>query len=91
MRQHSVQRDAQSLRVDFVVTDRFHEIPVVYTGILPDLFREGQSIIATGRMDNGRFRAREVLAKHDETYMPKEVADAIAKAKAQAATGTQLQ
>ena len=91
VREHSVQRDAQSLRVDFVVTDRFHEIPVVYTGILPDLFREGQSIIATGRMDNGRFLAREVLAKHDETYMPKEVADAIAKAKAQAATGTQLQ
>ena len=82
VREHSVQRDAQSLRVDFVVTDRFHEIPVAYTGILPDLFREGQSIIATGRMDDGHFVAREVLAKHDETYMPKEVADAIAKAKA---------
>ena len=81
VRENSVQRDAQSLRVDFTVTDRFHEIPVAYTGILPDLFREGQSIIATGRMENGRFVAREVLAKHDETYMPKEVADAIAKAK----------
>ena len=79
--ERSIQRDSQTLRVDFTVTDRFHEIPVAYTGILPDLFREGQSIIATGRMEGGRFVAREVLAKHDETYMPKEVADAIAKAK----------
>jgi len=79
--EHSVIRDTQSLTVAFTVTDRFREIPVEYTGILPDLFREGQSIIATGRMDNGRFVAREVLAKHDETYMPKEVADAIKKAK----------
>jgi cytochrome c-type biogenesis protein CcmE len=84
--EHSVQRDTQSLRVDFTVTDRFKQIPVAYTGILPDLFREGQSIIATGRLQNGRFEAREVLAKHDETYMPKEVAAAIAKAKAQAAS-----
>jgi len=84
--EHSIARDANSLRVDFTVTDRFRQIPVAYTGILPDLFREGQSIIASGRMDNGRFQAREVLAKHDETYMPKEVAAAIAKAKAQAAT-----
>jgi len=82
VREHSVQRDQQSLRVDFTVTDRFHEIPVAYTGILPDLFREGQSIIATGRMEDGRFVAREVLAKPDETYMPTEVSDAIAKAKA---------
>jgi len=80
--EHSIQRDSTSLKVDFVVTDRFHDMPVQYTGILPDLFREGQSIIATGKMDNGHFAAREVLAKHDETYMPKEVADAIAKAKA---------
>jgi len=70
------------LQVDFTVTDRFHDMPVVYTGILPDLFREGQSIIATGKMDDAHFVASEVLAKHDETYMPKEVADAIAKAKA---------
>ena len=81
VREHSVQRDDQSLRVDFTVTDRFHEIPVAYTGILPDLFREGQSIIATGHMEDGRFVAREVLAKHDESYMPKEVADAIRRAK----------
>jgi len=80
--EHSVQRDPSSLKVNFTVTDRFHDMPVEYTGILPDLFREGQSIVATGRIANGRFVAREVLAKHDETYMPKEVADAIAKAKA---------
>jgi cytochrome c-type biogenesis protein CcmE len=57
-------------------------MPVEYTGILPDLFREGQSIVATGRAEGDHFAAREILAKHDETYMPKEVADAIAKAKA---------
>ncbi|MGA8278984.1 MAG: cytochrome c maturation protein CcmE [Rhodanobacteraceae bacterium] len=80
--EHSLKRVDSSLESDFTVTDRFHEIPVVYTGILPDLFREGQSIIATGTLHDGRFVATEVLAKHDETYMPKEVADAIAKAKA---------
>jgi cytochrome c-type biogenesis protein CcmE len=80
--ENSLKRDSASLKSDFVVTDRFHDIPVEYTGILPDLFREGQSVIATGKMDNGHFVAREVLAKHDESYMPKEVADAIAKAKA---------
>jgi cytochrome c-type biogenesis protein CcmE len=79
--ENSFKRDPSSLKVAFAVTDRFHEIPVEYTGILPDLFREGQSVIATGRMDGNRFVAREVLAKHDESYMPKEVADAIAKAK----------
>jgi cytochrome c-type biogenesis protein CcmE len=81
--EHSLQRDPASLKVDFTVTDRFHDFPVEYTGILPDLFREGQSIVATGRVEGSRFVAREVLAKHDETYMPKEVADAIAKAKSQ--------
>ena len=74
----SIARSNDSLKVDFVVTDRFMDMPVEYTGILPDLFREGQSIVA---MHGGRFVATEVLAKHDETYMPKEVADAIAKAK----------
>lgn len=77
----SIRRDPNSLKVDFVVTDRFKQIPVEYTGILPDLFREGQSVIATGKMQGDSFVAREVLAKHDESYMPKEVADAIAKAK----------
>jgi cytochrome c-type biogenesis protein CcmE len=80
--EHSIQRANDSLKVDFVVTDRFKMIPVEYTGILPDLFREGQSVVATGALQNGRFVATEVLAKHDETYMPPEVADAIAKAKA---------
>lgn len=80
--EHSIKRAPGSLTVDFTVTDRFHDMPVQYTGVLPDLFREGQSIIATGQMQDGHFSAREVLAKHDETYMPKEVADAIAKAKA---------
>ena len=75
----SVARVPGTLDVHFVVTDRVHQIPVHYTGILPDLFREGQSIIATGHMDGRAFRAEEVLAKHDETYMPKEVADAIAR------------
>jgi len=84
----SIKRDPNSLRVDFVVTDRFKQIPVEYTGILPDLFREGQSVIATGKMQGDRFLAREVLAKHDESYMPKEVADAIAKAKAANAAET---
>ncbi|MBN8728466.1 MAG: cytochrome c maturation protein CcmE [Xanthomonadales bacterium] len=77
----SIARSTDSLKVDFVVTDRFHQMPVEYTGILPDLFREGQSIVATGAMQGDRFVATEVLAKHDETYMPKEVADAIDKAK----------
>jgi len=53
---------------------------VEYTGILPDLFRDNQSVIATGHMDNAHFVATEVLAKHDETYMPKELKDAMAKA-----------
>ncbi len=73
----SIARAPGTLDVRFVVTDRVHEIPVRYVGILPDLFREGQSIIATGRMQGSSFRADEILAKHDETYMPKEVADAI--------------
>ena len=77
----SIQRSSDTLEVGFVVTDRFKEMPVKYTGILPDLFREGQSIVATGAMQGDHFVATEVLAKHDETYMPKEVADAIAKAK----------
>ena len=85
--EHSLQRSPDSLKVDFVVTDRFHNMPVEYTGILPDLFREGQSIVATGRLEGNRFVATEVLAKHDETYMPKEVADAIAKAKVAKAQG----
>jgi cytochrome c-type biogenesis protein CcmE len=83
----SVTRAADSLEVRFVVTDRFQTTPVVYRGILPDLFKEGQSVVATGTLSGGTFTAREVLAKHDENYMPKEVADAIARAKAAKAAG----
>ncbi len=77
----SVKRDPQSLRVEFSVTDTEEEIRVAFTGILPDLFREGQGIIALGRMDaDGVLQAEEVLAKHDENYMPPEVKSAIEKA-----------
>lgn len=66
--------------VNFVVTDTAHDIAVTYTGILPDLFMEGKGTVVQGRMDpNGRFIATEVLAKHDENYMPPEAADAVAK------------
>jgi len=76
----SIQRATSSLRVSFIVIDADGAMPVEYTGILPDLFRDNQSVIATGRMDSGRFIASEVLAKHDEYYMPKELKDAMAKA-----------
>jgi cytochrome c-type biogenesis protein CcmE len=74
---NSVQRQPGSLEVKFVVTDFQKEIPVSYTGILPDLFREGQGIIARGHLDQGQFVAEEVLAKHDENYMPPEVKDSL--------------
>ena len=71
----SVARKPGDLEVRFVLTDFSHEVPVEYTGVLPDLFREGQGIIAHGSMGaNGAFVADEVLAKHDEKYMPPEVA-----------------
>ena len=74
----SVVRDPQSLAVRFVLTDTLKQITVEYDGILPDLFREGQGIVANGRLrPDGTFAASEVLAKHDENYMPKEVADAL--------------
>ena len=65
--------------IAFRVTDISNFVPVQFTGILPDLFREGQGIVAEGRLVNGVFVADEVLAKHDETYMPPEVADALKK------------
>ena len=74
----SVLRTADATSVSFRVTDTVNTIEVAYTGVLPDLFREGQGVVAEGRLDgDGRFRADEVLAKHDETYMPREVADAL--------------
>ncbi len=63
--------------VRFVVTDGGAEVPVVFAGILPDLFEEGQGMVGTGRYINGVFQASEILAKHDEAYMPKEVVDAL--------------
>ena len=65
--------------VEFNVTDLESTVTVSYTGLLPDLFREGQGIVAQGRFANGTFRADEVLAKHDENYLPKEVAEALKK------------
>ena len=76
----SIQRAGDSLKTGFTVTDGDADMAVEYTGILPDLFREKQSVIATGRMEGGRFVATEVLAKHDENYMPPEAADALKKA-----------
>jgi len=76
----SIQRSKDTLQVTFTVIDAGGAMPVEYTGILPDLFRDNQSVIATGHMDGARFVATEVLAKHDETYMPKELKDAMAKA-----------
>jgi cytochrome c-type biogenesis protein CcmE len=76
--QGSVKKDG--LITDFIVTDLRSSIPVRYTGMLPDLFREGQGVVANGKLDaQGRFIASEVLAKHDENYMPPEVADALKK------------
>ena len=67
----------QGEQVSFSVTDGGATVPVVYTGILPDLFEEGQGMVAQGHYINGRFEAVEILAKHDETYMPSEVIDAL--------------
>lgn len=77
----SFARDAGSMEARFEVDDGDARMPVTYTGILPDLFRENQAVVATGRMrDDGVFVAEQVLAKHDETYMPREVADKMAEA-----------
>ena len=73
----SLQRDPNSVRVRFKVTDNAEQFEVVYDGILPDLFSEGQGAVARGRLGNGVFVAEEVLAKHDESYMPPEVADSM--------------
>ena len=75
----SVKRDGVEVR--FVVTDTAQGLPVVYRGALPDLFREGKMVVAQGQLDDGgTFRAREVLAKHDENYMPPEAKEAVEKA-----------
>lgn len=80
----SVERPGDDLLVRFLLTDMSREVPVEYRGILPDLFREGQGIVAKGRLDGrGVFVAEEVLAKHDENYMPPEVAGSLKKPAAQ--------
>ena len=77
----SVVREKDALTVRFKVTDTARTIPVVYTGLLPDLFREGKGVVAQGRIGaDGTFKASEVLAKHDENYMPPEAAHALEKA-----------
>ena len=73
--EHSFKRATGSMEAHFEVDDGDARMPVVYSGILPDLFREKQAVIATGSMKDGVFVAEQVLAKHDETYMPKDVAD----------------
>jgi len=84
--QGSLKRDPDSLTVHFRVTDTAQTIPVTYTGLLPDLFKEGKGVVAQGRIGpDGVFHATEVLAKHDENYMPPEAADAVGKATSRAA------
>jgi len=78
----SLKRDPGSLAISFVVTDTVQKVPVAYTGLLPDLFKEGKGVVAEGSLGtDGVFRASSVLAKHDENYMPPEAASAIEQAK----------
>jgi cytochrome c-type biogenesis protein CcmE len=78
----SVKRQPDGVTVQFTVTDTAKSIPVAYKGVLPDLFREGKGVVTQGRLENGVFIASEVLAKHDENYMPPEAAHAVKKAQA---------
>jgi len=79
----SVKRETDGLTVNFVITDRHKSIPVVYKGILPDLFTEGKGVVAQGKVEaDGIMHADEVLAKHDENYMAPEATDALKKAEA---------
>lgn len=76
----SIKRQSDGVTVTFIVTDTAKQIPVTYKGILPDLFKEEKGVVAQGKLDaEGKFVAEEVLAKHDENYMPKEVADRLKK------------
>src|SRR5689334_21371250 len=84
----SVVREKDALTVRFKVTDTARAIPVVYSGILPDLFKEGKGVVAQGRLNSeGTFKASEVLAKHDENYMPPEAAHAVKQAGGKAIDG----
>jgi cytochrome c-type biogenesis protein CcmE len=78
VQQGTLKRDG--LRADFIVTDTAQSIPVRFEGILPDLFKEGKGVVAQGQLEGGVFVAREVLAKHDENYMPPEAAEALKRA-----------
>lgn len=81
--EHSVQHATNNLRVSFVITDNNKQVPVVYNGVLPDLFREGQAVVIEGKLNNqNTLIADQVLAKHDERYMPAEVAAILHKAHA---------
>lgn len=87
VKEGSVKRD--NLTVSFIVTDTVKEVPVSYTGILPDLFREGKGVVAQGKLnDAGQFNATEVLAKHDENYMPPEAQHAMDQAQIEKAAKT---
>ncbi len=66
----SLKKEPGTLRINFVVTDMQHSVPVTYSGVAPDLFKEGKGVVAEGRFENGVFVAKEILAKHDENYMP---------------------
>jgi cytochrome c-type biogenesis protein CcmE len=81
VKEGTVSRDPESLNVEFTVTDYVSDLDVYFSGILPDLFREGQGVVVVGELqESGRFRADQVLARHDENYMPPEVADALEQA-----------
>ncbi len=86
----SVQREKDGLTVRFNITDTTKTMPVIYKGLLPDLFKEGKGVVAQGKLESDNvFHADEVLAKHDENYMPPEAADALKKAEAAKASGAQ--
>lgn len=81
VKENSLERDEDTLEARFVVTDGAKEVRVVYSGVLPDLFKEGQGVVANGKLtEKGIFRAEKVLAKHDENYMPPEAAEAMKEA-----------
>ena len=86
VKEASLKREADGVTIAFVITDTAHDMPVRYKGILPDLFKEGKGAVVQGRVgDDGVFTASEVLAKHDENYMPPEAAKAVGDAQAQKA------
>jgi len=86
----SIKRDSDGLRVRFNISDTVNTMPVIYKGILPDLFKEGKGVVAQGKLESDNvFHAEEVLAKHDENYMPPEAADALKKAETAKAAAAQ--